>query len=150
MRASSAHLARHEFQVGTAEMGEQALEGILAPPAPLVSEFKEVAQPHTSGGPHAENGGIGLASEEIQPMELEGQVAIVTGAGRGIGRAIALELASLGAKVVVADLNQSTATSTAEAVEQSGRRAFPLRVDDAGSRSGSHGRPDQQSLRKDR
>jgi NAD(P)-dependent dehydrogenase (short-subunit alcohol dehydrogenase family) len=62
-------------------------------------------------------------------MELEGQVAIVTGAGRGIGRAIALELASLGADVVVAELNESAATSTAAAVEQSGRRALPMRVD---------------------
>ncbi|MBI2490897.1 MAG: SDR family NAD(P)-dependent oxidoreductase [Candidatus Rokubacteria bacterium] len=34
------------------------------------------------------------------PVELAGQVAIVTGAGRGIGRAAALELARLGADIV--------------------------------------------------
>ena len=38
-------------------------------------------------------------------MELSGQVAIVTGAGRGIGRATALELAQMGADIVVAELD---------------------------------------------
>jgi NAD(P)-dependent dehydrogenase (short-subunit alcohol dehydrogenase family) len=38
-------------------------------------------------------------------MELQGQVAIVTGAGRGIGRATALELARMGADIVVAELD---------------------------------------------
>ena len=41
-------------------------------------------------------------------MELEGQVAIVTGAGRGIGRATALELARLGADIVIAELDRAT------------------------------------------
>jgi NAD(P)-dependent dehydrogenase (short-subunit alcohol dehydrogenase family) len=62
-------------------------------------------------------------------MELEGQVAIVTGAGRGIGRAIALELASLGADIVVAELDRATASDTATAVERLGRRASAVRVD---------------------
>jgi NAD(P)-dependent dehydrogenase (short-subunit alcohol dehydrogenase family) len=62
-------------------------------------------------------------------MELEGQVAIVTGAGRGIGRAIALELASLGADVVVAELNETTARDTANEVEKAGRKAVGMRVD---------------------
>src|SRR5690349_16341195 len=62
-------------------------------------------------------------------MELSGQVAIVTGAGRGIGRAIALELASLGADVVVAELNEETATKTAAEVEQMGRRASAVQID---------------------
>ena len=39
-------------------------------------------------------------------MELDGQVAIVTGGGRGIGRATALELARLGAHIVVAELDR--------------------------------------------
>jgi len=62
-------------------------------------------------------------------MELDGQTAIVTGAGRGIGRAIALELAALGANVVVAELNEATAAVVAAEVEQLGRQTLALGVD---------------------
>ncbi len=57
---------------------------------------------------------------------LEGKVAFVTGAGRGIGRAIALRLAEEGASVAVADLDDATARSTAAEI---GARAIALRVD---------------------
>ena len=57
-------------------------------------------------------------------MELAGQVAIVTGGGRGIGRAIALELARLGADVAVAELDRGNAEKTAAAVKDLGRRAI--------------------------
>jgi pyridoxal 4-dehydrogenase len=46
-------------------------------------------------------------------MKLEGRVAIVTGAGQGIGRAIAEKLRAEGARVVVADKNSETAEKTA-------------------------------------
>jgi pyridoxal 4-dehydrogenase len=46
-------------------------------------------------------------------MKLEGRVAIVTGAGQGIGRAIAEKLSQEGAEVVVADVNADTARATA-------------------------------------
>jgi hypothetical protein len=46
-------------------------------------------------------------------MELDGQVAIITGAGRGIGRATALELGRMGADVVVAELDPANAERTA-------------------------------------
>src|SRR5262245_4098453 len=57
------------------------------------------------------------------PMELQGRVAIVTGAGRGIGRATALELARMGADVVVAELDTDGADKTAALVKDAGRRA---------------------------
>jgi NAD(P)-dependent dehydrogenase (short-subunit alcohol dehydrogenase family) len=62
-------------------------------------------------------------------MELQGQVAIVTGGGRGIGRATALELAKLGADVVVAELDRGGADKTAALVKDLGRRALALPVD---------------------
>ncbi|HKZ14688.1 MAG TPA: SDR family oxidoreductase [Solirubrobacterales bacterium] len=50
-------------------------------------------------------------------MEIEGKVAIVTGAGGGIGGAISQALAAAGAKVVVADLDGEAARATAAAIE---------------------------------
>lgn len=62
-------------------------------------------------------------------MELDGQVAIVTGAGRGIGRAIALELAGMGAGVVVAELNGESAGRVAAEVRALGRPAVAQPTD---------------------
>jgi meso-butanediol dehydrogenase/(S,S)-butanediol dehydrogenase/diacetyl reductase len=62
-------------------------------------------------------------------MELKGQVAIVTGGGRGIGRATALELARLGADIVIADLDQAGAKRTAEEVAALGRRSLATSTD---------------------
>src|SRR5216117_1488405 len=63
------------------------------------------------------------------PMELSGQVAIVTGAGRGIGRATALELATMGADIVVAELDREGAERTAAEVKGLGRRVSVVRTD---------------------
>ncbi|RZF63663.1 SDR family oxidoreductase [Sphingomonas populi] len=54
---------------------------------------------------------------------LDGQVAIVSGAGRGIGRAIALKLAASGAAVVVNDRDVEPADEVAHAIAQAGGRA---------------------------
>ncbi len=62
-------------------------------------------------------------------MKLKDKVAIVTGGGQGIGRAIALELAGEGAKVSVADLNPETAKKTAGEIKAMGREAIAVTVD---------------------
>jgi meso-butanediol dehydrogenase / (S,S)-butanediol dehydrogenase / diacetyl reductase len=62
-------------------------------------------------------------------MELKGQIAIVTGAGRGIGRAIALELGRQGADIVIAEMDQAGAKRTAEEVGALGRRSLATATD---------------------
>ena len=62
-------------------------------------------------------------------MELQGQVAIITGAGRGIGRATALELARMAADIVVAELNRENAERTASEVRGLGRLALVVPTD---------------------
>jgi NAD(P)-dependent dehydrogenase (short-subunit alcohol dehydrogenase family) len=63
-------------------------------------------------------------------LRLKGQVAFVTGAGRGIGQAMALAFAAEGATVGVADIDPVTAKSTVSEIEKNGgtARAFPIDV----------------------
>jgi NAD(P)-dependent dehydrogenase (short-subunit alcohol dehydrogenase family) len=60
---------------------------------------------------------------------LRGKVAIVVGAAKGIGRAIALTFADAGAAVVCADIDMAAATDTAAVATQGGARAVAIRVD---------------------
>jgi NAD(P)-dependent dehydrogenase (short-subunit alcohol dehydrogenase family) len=62
-------------------------------------------------------------------VELSGQVAIVTGAGRGIGRATALELARMGADIVIAEMDKAGAERTAAEVKDIGRRVSVVPTD---------------------
>ena len=62
-------------------------------------------------------------------MRLDGKVAIVTGAGRGIGRAIALALTREGADVIVNDVDPPSAEATANEARTMGRRALSIVAD---------------------
>lgn len=65
----------------------------------------------------------------LDRFRLDGEVAVVTGAGKGIGRAIALGLAEAGADVALASRTQSDLDSVAAEIRALGRRALPLATD---------------------
>jgi len=62
-------------------------------------------------------------------MKLADKVAIVTGAGRGIGKATALTLAREGANVVVNDVDGKAAQQVATGIESIGRQALAIKAD---------------------
>src|SRR6476646_3429684 len=62
-------------------------------------------------------------------MRLKDKVAVVTGAGVGIGRAVALRFAREGARVVVAEIDSQNGQATAEAIQRSEGTAIFARTD---------------------
>src|SRR5262249_11257254 len=79
----------------------------------------------------AARAGMSAASERAgrSSFELEGQTAIVTGASRGLGRAMALALAAAGADVALAARSAVELEETAHQVEKVGRRALAVPTD---------------------
>jgi len=65
----------------------------------------------------------------LDNFRLDGQVAVVTGASKGIGRAIAIGLAEAGADVAVASRTQADLDAVAAEIRALGRRALPLATD---------------------
>lgn len=64
-------------------------------------------------------------------MTFEGKVALVTGAGSGIGEAIAKELAALGVRVVASDINRDGAQRVVDEITSNGGEAAPVIADSA-------------------
>lgn len=62
-------------------------------------------------------------------MQFEGKVAIVTGGASGLGKATAALLASHGAKVGIADINDDAAKDVADEISNAGGEAIPLHLD---------------------
>lgn len=91
--------------------------------AALVTEFAD----HIAGGPASRE--LRRARITGEPRRFAGRLALVTGAGSGIGRATALALAEQGADVIVADIDEDSATATAEQARELGVDAHPYEVD---------------------
>ena len=62
-------------------------------------------------------------------MNLENRVALITGAGRGIGKAVAICLAKAGADIIFTNRNKNFSDQTQSAIEAIGRRCLAFQVD---------------------
>lgn len=65
----------------------------------------------------------------LSKFNLEGKVAIVTGSGRGLGRAMAISLAEAGADVVVTARSFEQVQETSQDIEKLGRKCLPVKTD---------------------
>src|SRR6185436_17078780 len=84
---------------------------------------------HPASAPPARQGEPVEGRRETSMTTLSDRVALVTGAGHGIGQAIAVALAQAGADVVAVDIDKAAAEKTAAAVTSAGRRSLTLATD---------------------
>src|SRR5215211_7125925 len=77
----------------------------------------------------------GVAKKRLNMSQLANQIAVVTGAGRGIGRAIALKFASEGADVVCVSRTQENSEKVAGEVRAAGRKAWAVALDVADAKA---------------
>lgn len=66
---------------------------------------------------------------KVPSMGLDNKIVIMTGGGRGIGKAMAQGMAQVGATLVIADISEEMAAQTCKEINESGGKASPLRVD---------------------
>jgi NAD(P)-dependent dehydrogenase (short-subunit alcohol dehydrogenase family) len=66
---------------------------------------------------------------DLTSLRLKDRIAVITGAGSGIGRAMALHFAKEGANIVIADLNLESAQETAKSIEALQKKTLALKVD---------------------
>src|SRR5262249_36193245 len=71
----------------------------------------------------------GAAMTEFPRFDLTGQIALVTGAARGLGRAISLALAHAGADVALGLRKADSANDLVQEIQAMGRKALPLQMD---------------------
>jgi NAD(P)-dependent dehydrogenase (short-subunit alcohol dehydrogenase family) len=100
------------------------------------AHLKELTALHDGSPNNAEliSSGI-IVPKRIMSKRVAGKVAIVTGAGSGMGRAGATLLASEGAKVVVADINETTGTRVCRSISDAAGEATFIKVNVLSSES---------------
>src|SRR5262249_14332386 len=81
-------------------------------------------------GPAPSAGSRTIAVQQMEmPMRLKDKIAVVTGAGSGIGKDIAVVYAGEGARVAIADLDETAAAATAREIDPTGQRALGVAMD---------------------